>query len=163
MIAIVLGSQTDLPVVQDACDLLKRFKIPYEIRIISAHRSPKVLHRYITRLEAKGIRVVIGVAGGAAHLPGVIASLTHLPVIGVPVQTKAFKGIDSLLSIIQMPSGVPVATVSVGSAGAKNAAILAAQILALGNKTLSARIKRYKKGLSREVQRMDQRLKDYEG
>jgi 5-(carboxyamino)imidazole ribonucleotide mutase len=132
LIAIVIGSKTDEPLMQPALDILEDFKISYELSILSAHRKPDKVRQYALEAASRGFEVVIAAAGSAAHLPGVIASWTTLPVIGVPLPTSDLKGIDSLYSIVQMPGGVPVACVGIGSAGAKNAALLAAQIL--GNK-----------------------------
>lgn len=132
LIALVIGSNTDEPLMQPAFDILTEFKIDYELSILSAHRKPDQVRKYALEAASKGFEVVIAAAGSAAHLPGVIASWTELPVIGVPLPTSDLKGIDSLYSIVQMPGGVPVACVGIGSAGAKNAALLAAQIL--GNK-----------------------------
>jgi len=132
LIAIVIGSKTDEPLMQPALEILDDFKISYELSILSAHRKPDKVRQYALEAAAEGFEVVIAAAGSAAHLPGVIASWTTLPVIGVPLPTSDLKGVDSLYSIVQMPGGVPVACVGIGSAGAKNAALLAAQIL--GNK-----------------------------
>jgi 5-(carboxyamino)imidazole ribonucleotide mutase len=132
LIAIVIGSKTDEPLMQPALEILNDFKISYELSILSAHRKPDKVRQYALEAASRGFEVVIAAAGSAAHLPGVIASWTTLPVIGVPLPTSDLKGIDSLYSIVQMPGGVPVACVGIGSAGAKNAALLAAQIL--GNK-----------------------------
>jgi 5-(carboxyamino)imidazole ribonucleotide mutase len=132
LIAIVIGSKTDEPLMQPALDILNDFKISYELSILSAHRKPDKVREYALEAASRGFEVVIAAAGSAAHLPGVIASWTTLPVIGVPLPTSDLKGIDSLYSIVQMPGGVPVACVGIGTAGAKNAALLAAQIL--GNK-----------------------------
>ncbi len=132
LIAIVIGSKTDEPLMQPALDILNDFKISYELSILSAHRKPDKVREYALEAASRGFEIVIAAAGSAAHLPGVIASWTTLPVIGVPLPTSDLKGVDSLYSIVQMPGGVPVACVGIGSAGAKNAALLAAQIL--GNK-----------------------------
>src|SRR4030067_1880927 len=127
-VAVIMGSDSDFEAVKEGLKLLDKFGVGYEVKILSAHRSPEPLRKYVKALAKKGFKVIIAAAGGAAHLPGVIASMTILPVIGVPMMTKAFNGIDSLLSIMQMPSGVPVATMAVGSAGAKNAPILSPEI-----------------------------------
>jgi len=129
LVGIVMGSDSDLDVMEEAANILDKFEIGYEMNIISAHRTPHMAHEYAVNAEGLGLEVIIAGAGGAAHLAGVIASLTPLPVIGVPMHTHGLGGIDSLLSIAQMPSGIPVATMAIGKAGAKNAAILAAQIL----------------------------------
>ncbi len=131
LVSIIMGSQSDLKAVKGATDLLKEFKVAFEARVLSAHRSPKELAEYVQGAEKKGTQVFIAAAGGAAALAGVIASHTVLPVIGIPIETKALRGLDSLLSTVQMPSGVPVATVAIGSA--QNAALLALEILALSN------------------------------
>jgi len=133
-VAIILGSKSDLPLVESAQPIMQRFSLEYDIKIISAHRNLKKLMEYISTIEESGIKVVIAVAGLAAHLPGVVAALTTIPVIGVPVAAEPLKGIDSLLSIVQMPTGIPVATVTVGSSSIKNAIILAAEIISLSNK-----------------------------
>ncbi len=131
IVGIIMGSDSDLPVMEEATEILKQASVPYEITIVSAHRTPLRMVRYAQQAEERGIQVIIAGAGGAAHLPGMTASLTRLPVIGVPIRTTSFSGLDSLLSIVQMPNGVPVATVAVN--GAKNAALLALRILALSN------------------------------
>ena len=130
-ISIIMGSQSDWSVMIDASFLLEELGIPYETKIISAHRTPDRMAEFAKSASSNGIKVIIAGAGGAAHLPGMVASYTHIPVLGVPVETKALKGIDSLLSIVQMPAGVPVATFAIGNAGAKNAALFAAEILSL--------------------------------
>ena len=130
---------------------LDNLNIPYEKKVISAHRTPKRLYNYAIKAQKNGIKVIIAGAGGAAHLPGMIASLTSLPVLGVPVESKTLKGIDSLLSIAQMPSGVPVGTLAIGEAGAKNAAILATSIIALSNKTYFKKLEKWKKDLTKNV------------
>ena len=146
LVAVVMGSSSDLKTMVEAVDMLEMFDIPHEQKIISAHRSPKALHRYIDQLRARQVEVIIAGAGKAAHLPGVIASLTMVPVIGVPIVTSDLGGLDSLLSIVQMPKGVPVATVAIG--GAANAAILAAQILGLKHPAIAERLARYKDELA---------------
>ncbi|MCM8782988.1 MAG: 5-(carboxyamino)imidazole ribonucleotide mutase [Candidatus Omnitrophica bacterium] len=152
-ISIVMGSQSDLETVKEAVDLLKQFSVGFEVKVLSAHRSPEELVRYIKGAEKKGIKVFIAVAGGAAALPGVISSYTTLPVIGVPVETKAFKGLDSILSIIQMPKGVPVGCMALGSSGAVNAVLFALEILSLSDKKLSLRLKRYKRDMSDRIRK----------
>ena len=145
LVGIIMGSDSDLPVMQDAAGILAEFQVPHEVTIVSAHRTPARLYDYARGAAERGLRVIIAGAGGAAHLPGMAASLTPLPVIGVPVKTSALGGQDSLLSIVQMPAGVPVATVAIN--GAKNAGILAAQILGASDKDLRARVVAYKAGL----------------
>ncbi len=146
-VAIILGSKSDLPLVESAQPIMQRFSLEYDIKIISAHRNLKKLIEYINTLEESGIKVVIAVAGLAAHLPGMVAALTAIPVIGVPVAAEPLKGIDSLLSIVQMPTGIPVATVAVGSSGIKNAIILAAEIISLSNKKIKEELKEYRESL----------------
>lgn len=141
-VAIVCGSRSDFPVMEKAVEMLARLEVPSELRAISAHRAPDLLGRFIRTAEGRGVRVFIAAAGGAAHLPGVVASQTSLPVIGVPIPTSVNGGLDSLLSIVQMPKGVPVATVAIG--GAENAALLAVQILAVSDPDLRARLEAYR-------------------
>jgi len=133
LVSVVMGSRSDWPTMKNAIEILQQLSIPYEAKVISAHRTPDRLYEYANTAKDKSIKVIIAGAGGAAHLPGMIASMTHLPVLGVPVKSKALNGQDSLLSIVQMPGGVPVATFAIGDAGAKNAAIFAASILASEN------------------------------
>jgi 5-(carboxyamino)imidazole ribonucleotide mutase len=148
-IGIIMGSDSDLPVMQAAADQLDEFQLAYSMTIVSAHRTPDRLYQYARQATDQGLRVIIAGAGGAAHLPGMIAAITPLPVIGVPVQTQALGGQDSLLSIVQMPGGVPVATVAIN--GAKNAGILAAQILGAHDLTVREKIHDYKARLATEV------------
>lgn len=143
-VCIVMGSKSDLPTMEHAMTMLKAFDVPYEVRILSAHRTPKETLKLSEAAAERGIQVFIAGAGGAAHLAGVIASSTILPVIGVPMQTSALGGMDSLLSIVQMPQGVPVATTAIGNAGAKNAAILAVQMMALSDSELATKLTRFK-------------------
>jgi len=143
-VAVIIGSDSDLDVIKNCTDVLKDFGIPYELRILSAHRVPDELSKYIKAFAKNNIKIVVAAAGGAAHLPGVIASQTSLPVVGVPVETKYLKGIDSLFSIVQMPKGVPVATMAIGEAGARNAAIFAAQVIALEDKKVAKRLSAFK-------------------
>ncbi len=135
-----MGSQSDWPVLSAAAEMLDRLEVPYEAKIVSAHRTPKRLFDYASGAEARGLKVIIAGAGGAAHLPGMCAAWTPLPVLGVPIESHALKGMDSLLSIVQMPAGVPVGTLAIGAAGARNAALLAAAILALGDPALAERL-----------------------
>ncbi len=155
-VSVIMGSDSDLPVMEKATNILKEFDIPFEVKIISAHRSPDFLKEFITSAEERSVKVIIAGAGGAAHLPGVIASFTTLPVIGVPIKSASLNGLDSLLSIVQMPSGVPVATVAID--GAKNAAILAAQILATSDKELADKLKEFKKKLSEDSMKKNEKL-----
>ncbi len=143
-VAIVMGSQSDWPTMQCAAKVLDELCVTYEARIVSAHRTPDRLHAFGKGAADEGFKVVIAGAGGAAHLPGMIAALTHLPVLGVPVKSKALNGLDSLLSIVQMPAGVPTGTLAIGEAGATNAGIMAASILALGDEGLTARLQDYR-------------------
>jgi 5-(carboxyamino)imidazole ribonucleotide mutase len=149
-VAIVMGSDSDLPIMQEAGKILHDLGIEHEVKIMSAHRTPQLVADYASGAEAAGIEVFIAGAGGAAHLAGVIACMTPVPVIGVPIKSAALNGLDSLLSIVQMPSGVPVATVAIN--GAKNAGILAAQILSVGDSALRQKIKDYKARLALEVE-----------
>ena len=142
IVGIVGGSRSDFPVLEQAVAMLGRLDVPCELRVVSAHRSPDHLYRYAEAARVRGIRVIIAGAGGAAHLPGMLAAKTTLPVIGVPMPTKALDGLDSLLSIVQMPRGIPVATVAIG--GAENAALLAVEILALGDQALATRLERFR-------------------
>ena len=149
LVGVVGGSRSDFPVLEQATALLTLLQVPSELRVVSAHRSPDLLFRYAETARERGIRVLIAGAGGAAHLPGMLAAKTALPVIGVPMPTKALDGIDSLLSIVQMPRGIPVATVAIGNA--ENAALLAVAILALGDPALAARLDAYRADLTRMV------------
>lgn len=139
-----MGSKSDWTTMQDTCNILDDLKISYETKIVSAHRTPNRLFNYAKKAKSRGISVIIAGAGGAAHLPGMIASLTTLPVLGVPIESKSLKGIDSLLSILQMPSGIPVGTLAIGSAGAKNAALLAASILSSQNTKISKNLEKWR-------------------
>lgn len=148
-IGIIMGSKSDLATMNAAAELLKEFAIPYEIRIVSAHRTPELMFEYAKTAKQRGIEVIIAGAGGAAHLPGMTASLTTLPVIGVPVESKTLKGIDSLLSIVQMPAGVPVATMAIGNA--KNAGLMAARILAIKDADIAHKLQNYADSVAAEV------------
>ena len=139
-VAIIMGSRSDWPTMKKAADALDALGVAYEAKVVSAHRTPQRLVEFSTGAQAAGYKVIIAGAGGAAHLPGMVASMTILPVLGVPVQSKALSGLDSLLSIVQMPGGIPVATLAIGEAGAKNAGLLAAQILALSDAALARRL-----------------------
>ncbi|HBF37173.1 MAG TPA: 5-(carboxyamino)imidazole ribonucleotide mutase [Firmicutes bacterium] len=149
LVGIVMGSDSDLPIMKMAAESLKEFGVDYEMTIISAHRSPKRAIEYASSAADRGLEVIIAGAGGAAHLPGVIAAMTPLPVIGIPIRTNTLDGIDSLYSIVQMPGGIPVATVSIN--GAKNAGILAVQILSVVDSSLRHKMIEYKKKLAKEV------------
>ena len=143
-VSVIMGSKSDWTTMQDTCDSLDDLKISYETKIVSAHRTPNRLFNYAKKAKSRGISVIIAGAGGAAHLPGMIASLTTLPVLGVPIESKSLKGIDSLLSILQMPAGIPVGTLAIGSAGAKNAALLAASILSSQNTKISKNLEKWR-------------------
>jgi len=153
-----MGSDSDLPVMNDAVAALTEFGIPHEVKIVSAHRTPRAMIDFAAEAAGRGIRVIIAGAGGAAHLPGMIASVTTLPVIGVPVPLKNLDGLDSLLSIVQMPAGIPVATVAIGNA--RNAGILAVRILASGDEELTAKLAEFAAGLERMVAEKNARLAD---
>jgi 5-(carboxyamino)imidazole ribonucleotide mutase len=157
-IGIIMGSISDWETMEHACKLLEELDIPFEKEVISAHRTPEDMFDYAASARERGLKVIIAGAGGAAHLPGMVASKTTLPVIGVPVQTKALDGMDSLLSIVQMPGGVPVATVAIGKAGAKNAGILAAQILGTHDKQIAERLLGYQQGMKKQVAEMRNQL-----
>lgn len=144
VVGIIMGSQSDWATMKAAAEMLEQFAVPYEAKVVSAHRTPQRLYEYATSAEKRGLKVVIAGAGGAAHLPGMCASLTALPVLGVPVLSKSLQGMDSLLSIAQMPKGVPVGTLAIGEAGAANAGLLAAMILALSDAKLSARVTKWR-------------------
>lgn len=159
VVSIVMGSDSDLEVMREAAQALKRFGIEYEIDVTSAHRSPQRTSTYAREAAARGIKVIIAGAGGAAHLAGVIAAETTLPVIGVPIASTSLGGLDSLLAIVQMPSGIPVATVAIGKAGAGNAAILAAQILALSDPAIAAKLAAHKEDLARGVEEKSRKLR----
>ncbi|TDI76213.1 MAG: 5-(carboxyamino)imidazole ribonucleotide mutase [Bacteroidetes bacterium] len=157
-IGIAMGSESDWPTMEAAAVLLKELNIRFEARVLSAHRTPDAMTKYAKEASALGIKVIIAGAGGAAHLPGMIAASTILPVIGVPIETRTLKGMDSLLSIVQMPSGVPVATVAIG--GARNAGILAAQILATSDASVGANLEKLKTSLIETVERMDDNVSE---
>jgi phosphoribosylaminoimidazole carboxylase PurE protein len=158
VVGIVMGSDSDLSAMKESAKILERFKVPYEMTISSAHRSPERTISYAKNAEKRGLKVLIVGAGGAAHLAGVIASHTTIPVIGVPMHTEALKGKDSLYSTVQMPGGVPVATMAIGKAGAVNSAILAAEILALNDVRIKRELKRYKAELAKDVEKRGRRL-----
>ncbi len=143
-VGIIMGSNSDWETMRHAAETLDQLGVAHEVKIVSAHRTPKRLHDYAAAAKGRGLKLIIAGAGGAAHLPGMTASMTPLPVLGVPIETAALKGIDSLLSIVQMPAGVPVGTLAIGKAGAINAALLAAAILATGDEALAARLDAYR-------------------
>ena len=148
LVGIVIGSKTDEPLIQPALEILEQLGIKYEFSVMSAHRNPEKVREYGLKAKERGIEVIIAAAGGAAHLPGVLASCTTIPVIGVPLPTSELKGVDALYSIVQMPAGVPVACVGIGTSGAKNAALLAAQILGLKNEKIRNAFGKYKQKLA---------------
>ena len=154
LIGVVMGSQSDGEVMQEACAILAQFAVPYEAKVVSAHRTPDTMFKYAARARARGLRAIIAGAGGAAHLPGMLASKTTLPVLGVPVPSRHLAGQDSLLSIVQMPKGVPVAPFAIGPSGAANAGLFAVALLANGDAKLAARLDRYRAGLRRMVAKM---------
>ena len=158
LVAVIMGSQSDWETMRHAAELLRTLQVPHETRIVSAHRTPDLLFEYAGSAESRGIKVIIAGAGGAAHLPGMTAAKTTLPVLGVPVESKMLHGIDSLLSIVQMPAGVPVGTLAIGPAGATNAGLLAAAILATSDAALAQRLKQYRDELTRKV--LDMKLTD---
>ncbi len=149
LVAVIMGSDSDLPVMSEACKILEKLGVEYEVTIVSAHRTPKRLYEYAQMAKDRGFKVIIAGAGGAAHLPGMTASLTVLPVIGVPIKTSTLSGVDSLYSIVQMPAGIPVATVAIN--GAQNAGLLAAKIIATNDEELSGRIESFSKDLEESV------------
>ena len=151
LVGVIMGSTSDLPTMQEAINVLEQFEISYEARVVSAHRTPDLMFKYAESARARGIKVIIAGAGGAAHLPGMVAAKTTLPVIGVPVQSKALSGMDSLLSIVQMPGGIPVATVAIGTAGAKNAGLLAASILSTQFEGVAVKLEAYRKEMTAAV------------
>ena len=151
LVGIIMGSTSDWPVLRGAADVLGELDVAHEARVVSAHRTPDRLWDYATGAEARGLKVIVAGAGGAAHLPGMTASKTRLPVIGVPVPTRALGGLDSLYSIVQMPRGTPVATMAIGEAGAVNAGLMAAAILALGDAALAERLDAWRRGMAEAV------------
>jgi phosphoribosylaminoimidazole carboxylase PurE protein len=157
-VAIIMGSQSDLETVKHAVDILRDFKVAFEVKVLSAHRTPKELARYAAGLEGRGIKIVIAAAGGSAALAGVAASHVTLPVIGIPIETKSLKGIDSLLSTVQMPPGIPVACMSIGDWGARNAALYAVEILALEDKRLKSALQKHKKDMAAKIRKTKIRL-----
>ena len=156
LVGIIMGSDSDLTVMNDAAEVLELFGVKYELTIVSAHRTPQRMMQYARTARKKGIRVIIAGAGGAAHLPGIIASVTDLPVIGVPIKTGSLDGLDSLLSIVQMPSGVPVATVAIN--GAKNASVLACEILGIKYDIIAKKVANYKENMRKDVEKKVSKL-----
>lgn len=153
-ISIIMGSPSDLETVNEAVQVLKAFKVDFEARVLSAHRAPKELAQYVETASIRGTKVFIAAAGGAAALAGVVASHTTLPVIGIPIETKSLKGLDSLLSTVQMPAGVPVASMAIGKAGAKNAALFALAVLGITDKKIQKALVRYKKNMKQKIQKI---------
>ena len=151
VVGVIMGSRSDWETMQHAADTLEALGVPFETRVVSAHRTPDLLFEYASTAAERGLQVIVAGAGGAAHLPGMTAAKTQLPVLGVPVESKALKGMDSLLSIAQMPAGVPVGTLAIGRAGAVNAALMAASIVALGDAALSERVQEYRASQTRTV------------
>lgn len=158
VVGIIMGSDSDLPVMSKAAEMLDQLNVPYELTVVSAHRTPDKMYEYAHSAKERGLKVIIAGAGGAAHLPGMTAAMTVLPVIGVPVQTKALGGVDSLYSICQMPPGIPVATVAIN--GALNAGLLAAKIVATGDEELSVRVEEYAKSLETMVEKKAAKLEE---
>ena len=152
-VSVIMGSQSDYSIMKACTKVLKKLDIKFETKIISAHRTPKRMFKYAIDSSTKNISVIIAGAGGSAHLPGMVASLTHLPVIGVPIESKKLKGLDSLLSIVQMPKGIPVATVAIGKDGAINAALLAASILSSNNNTIKKKLQQFRKNQTKSVRK----------
>jgi 5-(carboxyamino)imidazole ribonucleotide mutase len=151
LVGVVMGSKSDYATMEACVELLREFEIPYEARIVSAHRTPDLLFEYASKAEGRGLKVIIAAAGGAAHLPGMLAAKTLVPVLGVPVPATAIQGVDALLSIVQMPKGVPVGTLAIGRPGAANAALLAAEILANQDPALRQRLRSWREGRMRDV------------
>jgi 5-(carboxyamino)imidazole ribonucleotide mutase len=151
LVGVVMGSRSDWETMKNAVDLLEDLAIPHEVRIVSAHRTPDLLFEYASTAEERGLGVIIAGAGGAAHLPGMVASKTILPVLGVPVKSRALKGLDSLLSIVQMPGGIPVGTLAIGRSGALNAALLAGEILGVSHPVIREAVRRYRDGRTEQV------------
>lgn len=151
LVGVIMGSKSDWPTMKHAADILEQFDVRYEARVVSAHRTPQWMAQYATEAEKNGLQVIIAGAGGAAHLPGMVAAQTVLPVLGVPVQSRALQGLDSLLSIVQMPGGVPVATLAIGDAGAKNAGLLAVSILGTSNPELRQKLHAFREKQTQQV------------
>ena len=151
LISVIMGSKSDWPTMKHAATILEDFKIPHEVKIVSAHRTPKRMSSFANNAEKRGIKIIISGAGGAAHLPGMTASQTNIPVLGVPIKSKQLDGIDSLLSIAQMPKGIPVGTLAIGEAGAANAALLAISILGLSNKAINAKYSKWRINQTKRV------------
>ena len=157
-VAVIMGSSSDWEIMSESCTMLEQFEIPYEKKVVSAHRTPHLMVDFASHACNNGYDLIIAGAGGAAHLPGMVASMTTLPVIGVPIESKSLKGMDSLLSIVQMPGGIPVATTAIGKAGAKNAGILAARILGISHSSVRKNLENYEKTLVNKVEAMQNEL-----
>jgi phosphoribosylaminoimidazole carboxylase PurE protein len=153
-ISIIMGSESDLETVQEAIKVLKEFGVSFEAKVLSAHRTPREVVQYVETAPKKGVKVFIAAAGGAAALAGVVAAHTTLPVIGIPIETKSLKGLDSLLSTVQMPGGIPVASMAIGKSGAKNAALFALEILGISDKKISSKLSRYKKEMREKIKKI---------
>ncbi|MBA2117361.1 5-(carboxyamino)imidazole ribonucleotide mutase [Bremerella alba] len=151
LVGVIMGSKSDWETMRNACEILESFEVPYEKRVVSAHRTPAWMNEYATTAQGRGIKIIIAGAGGAAHLPGMVASQTTLPVLGVPVKSRALSGLDSLLSIVQMPGGVPVGTLAIGDAGAKNAGLFAVRILASTDSDLHQRLAKFQEEQTQKV------------
>jgi phosphoribosylaminoimidazole carboxylase PurE protein len=158
VISIIMGSQSDLEIVKEAIDLLNDFKVGFEVKVLSAHRTPKDLARYVEEAHKRGIKIFIAAAGGSAALAGVIAAHTTLPVIGIPIETKSLKGLDSLLSTAQMPAGVPVACMAIGKSGSKNAALFALEVLGIIDKKIQSKLIKYKKEMRLKIKKIKLKL-----
>ncbi|HEC2177594.1 TPA: 5-(carboxyamino)imidazole ribonucleotide mutase [Staphylococcus delphini] len=158
-VAVIMGSSSDWNVMKEACAMLEEFNIPYDQKVVSAHRTPHMMVDFATNARNNGYHVIIAGAGGAAHLPGMVASMTTLPVIGVPIESKSLKGLDSLLSIVQMPGGIPVATTAIGQAGAKNAGILAARMIGMTDQAVQRKLEVYEQSLVEKVEVMQDDLR----
>lgn len=158
LVALLMGSDSDLPTVKEACTVLRVFGVPFEVRVLSAHRTPDDVVAFVKKAEQQGVRIFIAAAGGAAHLGGVVAAHTVRPVLGIPIQTSSLGGLDSLLSIVQMPGGVPVAAMAIGAAGARNAGLFAVQILALSDPSLAEKLTRYRTEQVEQVRQKDQKV-----
>nr|WP_241864551.1 5-(carboxyamino)imidazole ribonucleotide mutase [Staphylococcus massiliensis] len=157
-VAVIMGSSSDWDIMKESCTMLETLEIPYEKKVVSAHRTPHMMVDFATNAKDNGYDIIIAGAGGAAHLPGMVASMTTLPVIGVPIESKSLKGLDSLLSIVQMPGGIPVATTAIGKAGAKNAGILAARMVGMTDDKVSQNLKNYEQSLVEKVEEMQSDL-----
>jgi len=154
-VGIIMGSNSDWPTMKNAADTLESFGIPYEAKVVSAHRTPDKMYRYAQSARERGLQCIIAGAGGAAHLPGMVSAMTTIPVLGVPVESKSLKGMDSLLSIVQMPGGIPTATFAIGAPGAKNAGLFAVSILSLNDKSLAEKLEDYRRDLVAKVEAME--------